>query len=150
MLSQEFFLLPDESRHFFDSLNAKIKKAEHTIYLFSPAIDEYTLVNALKQRAKRGVHITLITADDPAINNKVLQLALYQNISLFTLSPLRHSEQENPGLHGSFGCMDGKEFFVLTADLNGEKARSNYALALIQPKACEALFRILLTRAKAY
>ncbi len=148
LLAQEIYLLPDESKYFMDTLNAKIKKAEHQFYLFTPFLDEYTLVRTLKQRAKRDLQITIITSEPLQKHNKAAHLALFENIKIFTLSPLSHDNENPQALSGSFGCIDNKELFLLSEDLDSKKIRADYAFALFHKEACETIFHTLLERAK--
>jgi hypothetical protein len=150
LLAQEIFLLPDEGRYFLDTLNAKIKKAEHQLYLFTPFLDEYSLIRTLKQRAKKELQITIITSEPLQKQNKAAHLALFENIQIFTLSPLDYGSENPQALSGSFGCIDNKELFLLSEDLDGKKIRADYAFALFQKKACETIFHTLLQRTKAY
>lgn len=149
LLAQEIFLLPDEGRYFLHTLNAKIKKAERHLYLFTPFLDEYTLVRTLKQRAKKELQITIITNGPVQKQSKAAHLALFENIQIFTLSPLDHGNENPQALSGSFGCIDNKELFLLSEDLDGKKMKENYAFALFQKKECETIFHTLLLRAKA-
>lgn len=142
-------MLPDESRYFLYTLNTKIKKAEKNFYLFTPFIDEHTLIRTLKQRAKKELQITIITSKPLQEKNKAAYLALFENIKIFTLSPLNHGKENLQALNGSFGCIDNKELFLLSVDLDAKKLRADYAFALFQKKACERLFHTLLKRAKA-
>lgn len=143
-------MLPDEGRYFLDTLNAKIIKAENKFYLFTPFLDEYTLVRTLKQRAKKELQITIITSEPLQKQNKAAHLALFENIQIFTLSPFDYGSENPQALSGSFGCIDNKELFLLSKDLDGEKIRTDYAFALFRKKTCDAIFHTLLQRAKAY
>lgn len=150
LLSQDLFLLPDESRNFLDTLNTHIKKANHEIYLFTPSIDEYTLLKTLKQRAEKNVKITIITSEPISEKNKAAYLSLFKNIHVFALSPLLHEIQNEGGLQGSLVCIDNKELFLLSEAVESENLKQNYAFALYQKRRCEQIFHTLIKRAKAY
>ena len=139
------------------SITTQLKKAEHEVYIFTPVIDDYTIVRSLKKTAKSAVKITLITNEaipqeknKDSLQNHSSYLALFQNISLFTLPSFHHDQDSSSALNGSLICIDDSEFFIITQALSSKQLKSAYAFALHQKISCNTLFEPLLERAKPY
>lgn len=157
LLSQETFILPDEGAKVISTLNSHIKTAKKEVYIFTPTINDNTLVNSLKKVAKKDVNVFIITGDslrnnkeDPQQRNRASELSLFRNISVLTLQSLRHGQDESNGLQGSLICIDDEDLFLLTHELDTMKLKRDYAFALHQKMGCKHLFKPLLERAKAY
>ena len=75
---EEHFTLPDASYDALHHLVQAIKKSHEHIFLVTAHLDHYELKNALKQAARAGIGITLVTQGNDASE----QLALYANIDV--------------------------------------------------------------------
>ena len=157
LLLQEAFTLPDQGDKLIHSLNLHLKKAKHEVYIFTPVINDYTIIRSLKKAAKGDVRITLITNESirqdqnkTGINNQAAYLSLFKNISVFTLPSFHHDQDSSSELKGSLLCIDDEELFVIANGLSNKKLKSDYAFALHQKVKCNYLFEPLLERCKPY
>ncbi len=157
LLLQEAFMLPDQGDRLVHSITTHLKKATHEVLIFTPAIDDYTIIRSLKKASENDIKITLITNDsirkdktkvDPG--NQSAYLSLFQNISVHTLPSYHHDKDISSGLKGSLICIDDEELFVITHELSSKRFKSDYAFALHQKTKCNTLFEPLLERAKPY
>lgn len=150
-------MLPDQGDRLLHSITVHLKKAKHEVFIFTPIIDDYTLIRSLKKTAKGTVNITLITNESirqdqnkTTLNNKGAYLSLFQNISVFTLASFHNDKDLISELKGSLICIDNEELFIITQALSTKKLKSDYAFALYQQTPCNTLFKPLLERAKPY
>jgi phosphatidylserine/phosphatidylglycerophosphate/cardiolipin synthase-like enzyme len=157
LLLQETFSLPDQGDRLIHSINTHLKNAQYEVYIFTPVIDEYTLIRSLKKAAKKNVKITLITNESIRQDNKKIKiqnqgayLSLFQNISVYTLPSFHHDQDSSSELKGSLVCIDNKELFVITHGLSTKKLKSDYAFGLHQKTRCNTIFEPLLERCKPY
>lgn len=150
-------MLPDQGDRLVYSISDHLKKAKHEVFIFTPIIDDYSLIRSLKKSAKNDVNITLVTNEsirqdqnkiDP--DNKGNHLSLFQHISVFTLASFHHDQDSSSTLHGSLICIDNKDLFIITQALSTKKLKSDYAFAMHQQVPCNTLFKPLLERAKPY
>lgn len=142
LFSHELYLLPDEEREFNDTLVEHVKNAKNEIYIFSMQIDYYTIIKALKTSARKNIYIFVITQDN--IEKKTSYLSLFKNIYVFTL------KERNRQLQGTLVCIDDKDLFLLSEELNYEKLKQNYSFALHKNQKCKKTFLTLIKRAKIY
>ena len=157
LLLQEVFMLPDQGDRLVHSVTTHLKKAKHEVFIFTPVIDDYTLIRSLKKSAKNDVKITLVTNESirqkrkkTDSNNKGAYLSLFQNISVCTLPSFHHDQDSSSELKGSLLCIDDEELFVIANELSTKKLKSDYAFALHQKVKCNYLFEPLLQRCKPY
>ncbi len=78
LYGEAHFTLPDAAYDAVHHLVKAIKKSHAHIFLMTPHLDHYELKNALKQAARAGIGITLVTPG----NDVSEQLALYTNIDV--------------------------------------------------------------------
>ena len=133
LLSQDFFMLPDEVEHFQNILNKRIKKASKTVEIFSPYLDDYTTTKTLKQMAKKGIDIDIITQDKRLEESRFSHLSLFKNIHIYTL-------KTESKLKGSLFCIDHNELFLLSNSLEYKSLRKDYAFAIHTKQACHQRF----------
>ena len=151
VLANEVFTLPDHATHLINTLELRLKKANNEVYIFTPILNEYSLVKRLKQIAKKEIKIIIVTSKVDNIENKTKHLSLFNNISIFTLEALQNSEMKDQlGLKGSLVCIDNKEMFLLADALESKSLKSNYSFAYWQTGPCKEIFETLLKRTKAY
>ena len=157
LLLQEAFLLPDQADKLLYSINAHLKEAKHEVFIFTPTVDDYSLIRSLKKAAKNDVKITLITNEsirqDPnksKIKNQGAYLSLFQNISVYTLPSFHHDQDRSSELKGSLVCIDNKELFIITHTLSTKELKRDYAFGLHQKMECNTLFEPILERCKPY
>jgi hypothetical protein len=157
LLLQEAFLLPDQADKLVHCINTHLKKAKREVFIFTPAIDEYSLIRSLKNAAKNDVKITLVTNESirqeqnkTGMKNQGAYLSLFQNISVYTLPSFHHDQDSSSALKGSLVCIDNKELFMITHALSTKKLKSDYAFGLHQKTQCSTLFKPILERSKPY
>ena len=136
LLSQDFFMLPDEAENFQYTLNTQLKKAKSSIEIFSPFLDLYLTDKTLKQMAKKGVKIDIITQEK---ESKFSHLALFENINIFILNT-------SSKLKGTLICIDKDELFLLSNSLEYKNLNRDYAFVLHTKEACQKSFKILKSR----
>lgn len=132
-------MLPDEAEHFHSQLNLELKKAKQTISIFTPYMNDYLSAITLKQMAKKGVIIKIITRKDSLSNDKISQLSLYENISIYAL------KTDFP-LQGTLICIEGKELFILGNSLDYKALKQDYSFVLHTQENCEKVFSKLKER----
>lgn len=151
VLANETYLLPDQATHFINTLDHRLKQAKNEVYIFTPFLDEYSLVKRLKKIARKGVKITIITSKTDNIDDKTKHLSLFKNISVLTLEAVLNSEvKERFGLKGSLVCIDDRESFVSTDTLATQSLQSNYSFAFQETGLCEGMFETIIKRANVY
>jgi len=150
-------VLPDQGDRLVHSITAQLKTAKHEVLIFTPVMDEYTLIRSLKKAAKNDVKITLITNESirqehnkTDINNQGAYLSLFHNIAVCTLPSFHHDQDSSSELKGSLICIDNEELFMITHGLSTKKLKSDYAFGLHQKIQCNTLFEPLLERCKPY
>jgi uncharacterized protein (UPF0262 family) len=84
LFSQKLYLLPDEYNNVIYKLKKEIENAENSILIITDKFYNYTIKNALIQTAKKGVKITLISANE---DMKSI-LAIYKNIETKSIKPI--------------------------------------------------------------
>ena len=136
LFSQDFFMLPDEAEHFQNSLSKELKKANTSIEVFSPFLDDYLSSKTLKVMAKKGIKITIITQDK---ESKFSHLALFENVTVYTL-------KTKVQLKGTLLCIDNKELFLLSNALEYKSLRRDYSFALHTHTPCHQTFETLKSR----
>jgi hypothetical protein len=136
LFSQDFFILPDEAEHFQNSLSKELKKADTSIEIFSPFLDDYITSKTLKQMAKKGVKINIITQEK---ESKFSHLALFENISIYILNT-------KVQLKGTLFCIDSNDLFLLSNALEYKSLRKDYAFALHTKEPCHKTFQTLKNR----
>ena len=146
LFSSETFILPDEADHLMHTINQEMKCAKREIYVATPFLDDYSFIKTLKHTAKKGITITIITQGPIEESNQVSRLTLFNNITVFTLEPINHSEQ----IKGSVICIDEQKLFLLNDDISSKKMKSTYSFATSKQENCKAIFKTLLTRSKPY
>jgi phosphatidylserine/phosphatidylglycerophosphate/cardiolipin synthase-like enzyme len=157
LLSQEAFMLPDQGERLIHHINTDLKKAKKEVLIFTPFIDDYSIIRSLKKVAKNDVKITLVTnasirneQNKSEIKNQSAYLSLLQNISVYTLPSFHHDQDDSSGLNGSLICIDDQQLFIITHGLSTKKLKSTYAFGLRQTIQCNTLFEPLLERSKPY
>lgn len=157
LLLQDTFMLPDQGDRLIHSITEHLKKAKHEVFIFTPVIDEYSIIRSLKKTAEKDVKVTLITNESirqdhnkTDLKNQGAYLSLFQNISVFTLPSFHHDHDNSSELKGSLICIDDKELFMITHGLRSRKLKSDYAFALYRQMKCNTLFEHLLERSEPY
>jgi phosphatidylserine/phosphatidylglycerophosphate/cardiolipin synthase-like enzyme len=150
-------MLPDQGDRLVHSISTHLKQAKHEVFIFTPGIDDYTLIRSLKKTAESDVKITLITNDSirqdqnkTGLKNQGAYLSLFQNISVYTLPSFHHDHDKSSELKGSLICIDDKELFLITHGLSSQNLKSDYAFAVHQKMECNALFVPLIKRSEPY
>ncbi len=154
LLSQDFFMLPDQADHLIHSYNSDIKKAKERVYILSPDIDEYLLLKTLRMLARQKIKLIIITGeslDDSRLNTEKQNrdsagyLSLLENISVYVLKSLNKT-----GIEGSLICIDNEKLYLLSQSLEQKKMKQVYSLASYQETECDYIFKTLLQRSKEY
>jgi len=139
LFSQELFTLPDEAEHLNYSLDKQIKTAKKSIYIFSSILNSYNTLKSLKSAGKRGVQINIITQKKLTKESKTSHLSLFKNITV-------HSLNSDFNLKGSLICIDDKELFLFSNNLDYKQLRQDSSFALHTQETCEKTFTTLLQR----
>ncbi len=90
LFAQSLYLLPDDYDCVIYQIEKKIKKAKSNILIITEIFNNYKLKKALIKAAKKGVKITLISADE---DMKSI-LAIYKNIESKELKAIDNAEKK--------------------------------------------------------
>lgn len=139
LLSQELFILPQESEYALYSLKKKLSKANKEVYLFTPSLNDYLLVNTLKKLNKEKVTITLISSNTNKQNSAISALSLLENVHFYTLL-----ENDVRKIKGTVVCIDDTTLYLSSQNLAHTNIRQDYGFTSLEKKNCTKFFTRLL------
>jgi len=130
--ASELYTLPQESNHFINSYTNSLQNAEKEIYIFTQSIHEYNITKVLKKLSKEGIHIYILTNKLYLKESEISYLSLLKNIDVYTF--------EHKEIQGSLTCIDDKEVYLSSQDLNYKHLRQDHAFVLYEQRPCRQVF----------
>jgi hypothetical protein len=88
---QSNFILPQEHNRFVDTMQKELRKTSRSLIIITDHLHSSWLKNEIKTRAKKNVHIIVVTQGDDDTES----LALYQNITIRRIQAIN-----SPYYHG--------------------------------------------------
>lgn len=139
LLSNEVFVLPQETDYFIDSYTKSLEGTQKEVYIFSDIIDDYTVIKTLKKLSKRNIQIHIISQDLYKQDNRVTYLNLLKGVHLYTLT-----QTKDKVLKGSYTCIDDKSSYLSTQNLAHSGLIRNHSFVSFQRHKCKDTFTHLL------